>query len=79
MEGCWFLAPNTAIVATGVTILSVSSKYWTQTSTGYAGLWQGCTNYLGIWVCGDTKWPHSGIDLFCIHVIAFSNGFFFKD
>ena len=68
MERRWFLAPSTAaVVATGLSILSASSKHWTENSAaggrvaGYLGLWKGCFKYLGTWVCGDITWLHSGI------------------
>ena len=64
MERFWSFAPTTAaVVATGLSILSVSSKHWIATSTSYSGLWKGCLNYFGTWVCVDITWVHPGTSI----------------
>ncbi|XP_072035990.1 claudin domain-containing protein 2-like [Amphiura filiformis] len=59
MEGRWFLAPNTALIGTGVSVFSVSTRYWTRTRIGYAGLWKGCIAVGSEWRCADTHWPNA--------------------
>ena len=69
MEGYWFLAPTTTAIATIFGITSVSTEYWTQTSSfAHAGLWKLCINQAGTWFCRDTKWSPAGMSISsCIH------------